>query len=106
MARGNHTGKGGFQKGVSGNPGGKPKEHKEFVAACREKSEEALRVLYDLMRTSTKAEIRVDCAKYIIERAWGKVAEAKEEPSPEDKIKQIAFETVAANAESSNSQSS
>ena len=106
MAKGNRSGKGYFAPGKSGNPGGRPKENKDFQNACREKSFEALDILYSLMRTSPKCEIRVECAKIIIERAWGKVAEAKEEPSPEDKIKQIAFETVAANAESSNSQSS
>ena len=36
MAKGNHTGKGGFKKGQSGNPKGKPKGSKDFATQLKE----------------------------------------------------------------------
>jgi hypothetical protein len=75
-----------WQPGQSGNPGGRPKltpEQKadEFalVQACRAKSPAALRVIEDLMLSADRDSVRLAAATFIIERGWGKAAQAIEQ---------------------------
>ena len=60
-----------FEKGRSGNPGGRPKQLKEFETLAREKSIPVLLRMVDIATTG-KGPAAVMAAKLVLERAWGK----------------------------------
>ena len=67
-----------FAKGVSGNPGGRPKRTEDEAAlaeACRAKTPEALAVVESLMHGSDNDRVRLAAAQFIIERGWGRAPE-------------------------------
>lgn len=64
-----------FAKGVTGNPGGRPKrtpEEIDLVAACRAKTPDALNVMVEIMQNGEQEKNRLTAAQAIIERAYGK----------------------------------
>lgn len=62
-----------FQKGQTGNPGGRPKLPEEFRAFAKEKSMEALKMLYEMMiDPNEKSDIRIKCGEVIISYGVGK----------------------------------
>lgn len=62
-----------FQPGQSGNPGGRPKSHKELTDAARDAAGDAMRVLTDVMTDPlAQASTRVSAAIAVLERAHGK----------------------------------
>jgi hypothetical protein len=62
-----------FQKGQSGNPGGRPKKIIEVAKAARERTLEAIETLTSVMRnTKAPSAARVSAAIAILERGWGK----------------------------------
>jgi len=64
-----------FKKGVSGNPGGRPKrtqEEVDLMEACKEKTPEALAVIVDIMQNGSNDRVKLQAAVFILERAWGK----------------------------------
>lgn len=64
-----------FTKGKSGNPGGRPAktvEELDLIAACKEKTPEALGVILHVMNFGEQEKNRMMAAQSIIERAYGK----------------------------------
>jgi hypothetical protein len=67
-----------FAKGVSGNPGGRPpktEEQRTLEAMCREKTQEALDVLLQIMSTGENERNKITAAMAIIERGHGKAVQ-------------------------------
>lgn len=79
---GGHATRTSFQPGQSGNPRGRPKltpkeraEHLELEAACRAKTEEALRTILLLMKRADKDSVKLAAAQLVLERGWGKAVQ-------------------------------
>lgn len=70
----NRTNGGRFQKGQSGNPGGRPKANEEFREACREHTSEALSTLLNWMR-GDDPKAAIAAANSILDRGWGKATQ-------------------------------
>jgi hypothetical protein len=69
----NTEGKGGFQKGRSGNPGGRPKEIGEVRDLARRQTAEALGALEAIMKdVAAPASARVAASEAILNRGWGR----------------------------------
>lgn len=72
-----------FQKGVSGNPGGRPKDEIKHLA--RQHTESAIRTLAGIMNQEGSSEsARVAAANSLLDRGWGKAAQiiAGDEDAP------------------------
>lgn len=68
---GNRAEGGRFRKGVSGNPGGRPKKIAEMQGLAQAHTAEAIEVLLKWMR-SEDPKAAVPAAKELLDRAWGK----------------------------------
>jgi len=69
-----------FVKGISGNPGGRPKGRSEVNELALKWSPEALRTLMRIMRDEEEeTKERIRAAEIILDRGLGKVAELPEE---------------------------
>lgn len=67
-----------FQPGQSGNPGGrKPKtdEERTLEAMCRDRTQDALAVLLDIMENGEQERNRITAAMAVIERGHGKAVQ-------------------------------
>lgn len=60
-----------FRKGVSGNPGGRPKEKADVKDLARKHSPEAFSRILDLMR-SENSRVALAASQEVLNRAWGK----------------------------------
>ena len=67
----NPTGKGGFQRGRSGNPGGRPKLPADIREAFKAKAPEALEVLTRCLQSGDD-RIAMMAAQAILDRGYGK----------------------------------
>lgn len=68
-----------FQKGKSGNPGGRKKrtaDEFDLIAAARRKAPDALAVMEKIMLTGDSDRVRLSAAVAIVERAYGPAAAA------------------------------
>lgn len=75
----NKTGKGGYTKGKSGNPRGRPKVVKEIRELAKKHTEDAVKVLVEIMNsTGAKEAARVAAANSILDRGWGRPAQELE----------------------------
>jgi hypothetical protein len=62
-----------FQPGISGNPGGRPKEVGHVRELAREHTEEAIRTLAAIMQDGKEpAAARVRAAECLLDRGWGR----------------------------------
>ena len=60
-----------FQKGQSGDRGGRPKLDPDVVAAARGHSVEAVEILAGIMRNGDSDSARVRAAEILLNRGWG-----------------------------------
>jgi hypothetical protein len=65
-----------FQKGQSGNPSGRPKAVKELVELARGESTASFRKVVWLRDNSQDERVVMTACQEILNRAWGKPAQA------------------------------
>lgn len=94
MAKGRKTGGRDFVPGdPRRGPGGHPKGFEEFRAACREVSPRALGVLVDSLKSEDE-RIKLEAAKTLLERAWGRPASSPEDLETLEKALETPRELV------------
>ena len=82
----NRTGAGGFMKGQSGNPGGRPREIGEIKDLARAHTADAIEALPGIaVDLTAPASARVAASEALLNRAWGRPslaisAEGESEP--------------------------
>jgi hypothetical protein len=68
----NPSGAGGFLRGKSGNPGGRPRSLANVMHEARRHTQPALATLVKLMKGARSEAVRLGAAEAILSRAWGK----------------------------------
>ena len=79
----NSTGKGGFEKGKSGNPGGRPAVVAEVRDLAREHTTDAMKTLVSICKNPKAASAaRVAAANAILDRGYGKAPQTVKMTNP------------------------
>jgi hypothetical protein len=86
----------GFQKGVSGNPGGRPKIAEEIQELAGQHSPEAIETLVQIMKKGTPDSARALAADKILDRACGRAPQAHTGTNPDGSINFILRHLVEA----------
>ena len=84
----NHTGKGCFKKGQSGNPGGRPKLPAEIREMFQAKAPEAFEVLSRHLQSSD-AKVAIAAATQILDRAYGRPVQSIDASINDDPVRYI-----------------
>ena len=84
----NPTGKGGFQRGRSGNPGGRPKLPADIREAFKAKAPQALEVLTRCLQ-SDDDRIAMMAAQAILDRGYGKPTQSIDANINDDPVRYI-----------------
>src|SRR5215469_12317120 len=71
-----------FEKGRSGNPGGRPKGDGEIRELARQHTGTALRTLIEIAQHGENESARVTAANALLDRGWGKPAVPLVAPDP------------------------
>jgi Family of unknown function (DUF5681) len=74
----NRSGKGGFQKGQSGNPGGRPRVVMSLQIEARRHMAMALKVLAEIAKKGEKEASRVAAATALLDRGFGRPIQSLE----------------------------
>lgn len=93
MASRNPTGKGGFKKGQSGNPSGRPKVVADIRELARQHGPKAIETLAHLMFSGDE-RTQVAAAQALLDRGFGKPSQAMELSGPEGGPIQTATELI------------
>ena len=65
-----------FEKGKSGNPGGRPKMDDEVKAMLKAAAPEAVKLLTETMNNpNARSDLRIRCAETIMDRVYGKAVQ-------------------------------
>jgi hypothetical protein len=87
-----------FPKGVSGNPGGRPKETpemKQMKEVARKRSIEAIEIAVEIMNDEkAKATDRLKAVDIILDRAWGRPTTAVEPEESERNGAEMIYEAI------------
>lgn len=98
-----------FKKGVSGNPGGRPKrteEELDLIAACKDRTAAALAVIESIMMEGENERNKLSAAMAIIERGYGKTTDKVEMSGPNGTPLVTQVNLVALSGDSTDSASS
>jgi hypothetical protein len=74
----NKTGRGQWQKGISGNPGGRPRVIASLRAAAREYTAMALATLAEIAKKGKSEAARVAAAGALLDRGFGRPTQSIE----------------------------
>lgn len=76
-----------WQKGQSGNPGGRRRQDYRIKEVAQQYTSEALKTLLEIMRNKrTAAGARVLAIRELLDRGWGKPAQSVEITNPDGSL--------------------